>query len=63
MTSEEIKKAIADLEKAIKGFSENPDRLINLIWYLERHYETWRDKWANTPEGFINELLQFSQIE
>ena len=61
-TEEEAKQAIKDLLTAIENFKNNDYAAINLEWYLERHFETWANRWANTPEGFINELLRFSEI-
>ena len=60
--TENKQELINDLITAIKAFGENPDALENLESYLERHFIAWCEKWANTPEGFINELKHFSEI-
>lgn len=57
------KELINDLITAIKGFNEKPDALENFESYLNNHFVQWCDKWAKTPEGFINELKHFSEIE
>ena len=58
-----IREEVTTLITAIKKFNENPEALENLESYLNNHYDAWAAKWANTPEGFINELKQFSEIE
>lgn len=54
---------ITFLIKAIENFSSNQGALENFQSYLEQHYNAWREKYASTPEDFITELYQFSQIE
>ena len=58
-----IREEVTTLITAIKKFNENPEALDNLESYLNNHFDAWACKWANTPEGFINELKQFSEIE
>ena len=58
-----IREEVATLITAIKKFNESPEALDNLESYLNNHFDAWACKWANTPEGFINELKQFSEIE
>jgi hypothetical protein len=58
-----IREEVTTLITAIKKFNENPETLDNLESYLNNHFDAWACKWANTPEGFINELKQFSEIE
>lgn len=58
-----IREEVVTLITAIKNFNENPEALDNLENYLNNHFDAWAAKWANTPEGFINELKQFSEIE
>lgn len=53
---------INDLITAIKSFNENPDALENFESYLNIHFVTWCEKYANTPDGFISELNHFSKI-
>lgn len=58
-----IREEVTTLITAIKKFNESPEALDNLESYLNNHFDAWACKWANTPEGFINELKQFSEIE
>lgn len=53
---------INDLITAIKGFNENPAALENFECYLNIHFVTWCEKYATTPDNFINELNHFSKI-
>lgn len=53
---------INELITAIKGFNENPDALENFESYLNYHFVTWCEKFAYTPDNFINELNHFSKI-
>lgn len=47
---------------ALENFKNNPDAVENLKSYLDRHFDAWREIYAATPEGFINELYHFSNI-
>ena len=48
---------------SLRAFSENPESIDNLQLYLENHFFTWFEKYANTPENLIYELLHFSSIK
>lgn len=47
---------------ALENFKSNPDAAENFKSYLEYHFDAWREKYAATPEGFIEELYHFSNI-
>lgn len=47
---------------AIKKLGENERNLENLESYLSHHFDTWMEKWANTPAGLTWELEQFAKI-
>ena len=53
-------KALCD---AIRKFAENPAALENFELYLNRHFDIWFKKYANTPDGLTSEFYQFSTIE
>lgn len=48
---------------ALDNFNNNPDAVDNFKSYLEYHFDAWREKFAATPEGFIDELYHFSNIK
>lgn len=50
------------LTNAIKRLAEDPAALENLKSYLTYHFDTWQEKYANTPEGLAAELESFSNI-
>ena len=62
MEKHEIKSAVCDLIGALRNFAENPENIENFESYLERHFETWASKYANTAQGFIYELKTFSEL-
>lgn len=47
---------------ALDNFNNNPDAVDNFKSYLDYHFDAWREKFAATPEGFIDELYLFSNI-
>ena len=49
--------------KAVETLGKDEERLENLQFYLERFFNTWWDKWANSPEGLTAELEHFAEIE
>ena len=49
--------------KAIQTIADNPENLENLKLYLERHFNTWLEKFADTPEGLVYEMKQFAETE
>ena len=50
------------LINAIKRLAEDPAALENLKSYLTYHFDTWQEKYANTPDGLAAELESFSNI-
>lgn len=48
---------------AIKKLANNENSLQNFQWYLERHFETWLQKYCNTPDGLASEIESFSNIQ
>ena len=48
--------------EAIKKLVENPAALDNFKSYLGQHFNTWLEKYANTPEGLAAELESFANI-
>ena len=48
---------------AIRTFVEKPDNLENFESYLSYHFDAWLEKYANTPENFINEMKHFAEME
>lgn len=60
MNNNEINsKALCD---AIRNFAKHPETIENFELYLSYHFDTWYKKFANTPDGLIHELNQFSNI-
>lgn len=48
---------------AIKTITSKENNLSNLESYLSYHFQTWLEKYANSPEGLANELKQFAEME
>ena len=48
---------------AIRKFADNPDAIDNFEYYLTRHFRSWLECWADTPEGMASEFKQFASIE
>ena len=48
---------------AIKEITSKPDNLDNFECYLSYHFDTWMEKFANTPEGLTYELKHFAEME
>ena len=48
---------------AIKTIASKENNLSNLESYLSYHFQTWLEKYANSPEGLANELKQFAEME
>lgn len=44
----------------IAGKSENME---NLESYLSKHFKTWIEKYANTPEEMAGEMKMFAEME
>lgn len=49
--------------KAIKTIADKPENLENLKLYLEHHFNTWLEKFADTPECLAYEMKQFAEME
>lgn len=48
--------------KAIQTIADKPENLENLKLYLERHFDTWLEKFANTSEGLASEMRLFAEM-
>ena len=48
---------------AIRELANKPENLQNLESYLEWHFKTWLEKYANTPDGIAAEMESFAQME
>lgn len=48
---------------AMESLSKNPENLENFICYLECHFASWLEKFANTPQNFASELKEFASID
>ena len=48
---------------AIRELANKPENLQNLESYLEYHFETWLEKYANTPDGMAAEMSEFARME
>lgn len=57
------KKTAKEFIKAIKAIASKEENLENLESYLSYHFETWLQKYANTPEGLTYELRAFIEME
>lgn len=49
--------------EAIKTIASKPQNLENLEMYLSMHFQTWLEKFANTPETITAELREFASME
>ena len=49
--------------KAIRKLAEDTEALDNLELYLKLHFDTWLQKWGNTPENISADLMHFANIE
>lgn len=57
------RKTANEFIKVIKAIASKEENLENLESYLSHHFETWMQKYANTPEGLIYELRAFAEME
>lgn len=48
---------------AIRELANKPENLQNLESYLEWHFKTWLEKFANTPDGMAAEISEFAKME
>lgn len=46
---------------AIVKLADDPKNLDALEWYLSKHFNTWLEKFANTPETITSELERFAE--
>ena len=60
MNNEELAKIFVE---AIKTMVSKPENLQNFEWYLEKHFDVWMEKWANSPEGLTSEVKHFAEME
>ena len=60
MGNEECAKVFVE---AIKEMASKPKNLQNFEWYLEKHFDVWMEKWANSPEGLTSEVKLFAEME
>lgn len=56
-------KEAAQFIEALKTLASKPDNLDNLECYLSHHFPVWMEKYANTPETLVCELIQFAEME
>lgn len=47
-------KAARDFCEAIRTIASKPENMKNLECYLAAHFETWLEKWTDTPENLTN---------
>lgn len=50
------------LADSIQSLASKPENLNNFVSYLTYHFDTWLQKYANTPEGLVSELKEFSSM-
>lgn len=48
---------------AIKTIAGKPENMANFETYLSHHFDTWLEKYANTPEGIAEEIQQFAEMK
>lgn len=51
------------LASAIEKLASDPEHLNNFVSYLTAHFPVWIEKFANTPEGLVNEFTEFANME
>lgn len=52
-----------ELQAAIIALANSPEHLNNFVSYLTAHFPEWIEKYANTPEGLVNEFTEFANME
>jgi len=62
MINREYESIAHDFIKGIKTLASNENALDNFECYLSIHFQTWLDKWANTPQDITSEIQRFSEI-
>ena len=60
MNKEECAKEFVN---AIKTMAAKPENLDNFECYLSHHFDTWVEKFANTPENIASELKYFAEMK
>lgn len=55
--------AARDFCEAIRTIASKPENVENLEYYLAAHFDTWLEKWANTPENLASEMKEFANME
>jgi hypothetical protein len=60
MNNEENAKKLVETIKRLASKEENLD---NLECYLSHHFNKWMQKWAFYPDGLVNELERFANME
>lgn len=48
---------------AIRELASKPENLQNLESYLERSFDKWMEKYANSPACIAAEMSDFAQME
>lgn len=48
--------------QAILNIAASPKNLENLEHYLSIHFKTWVEKYANTPETLVCEMIEFANM-
>ena len=56
-------KLALQLASAIEKLAKSPEHLDNFVSYLTAHFPDWIEKFANTPEGLVNEFAEFANME
>lgn len=59
---EKFEREAKKLCEAIKAFQTRPEAIENFESYLSMHFDTWLNKYADTPEGLASEFLYFANI-
>lgn len=59
---EKYSEQAATLVEAIRRFNGDEEALFNFECYLSMHFETWLQKFANSPEGIAYEFRCFSKM-
>lgn len=48
--------------KALKVMASNENAIDNFESYLTQHFDVWMQKWANTPDGLVDEIKNFAEM-
>lgn len=55
--------AARDFCEAIRTIASKPENMANPEYYLGAHFDTWLEKWANTPENLAAEMKEFANMK